>query len=81
MQHVERFKTGHCIIDCGVIFLDILTNLERISDHCSNIGVYILGRTYKKDIINRHEYIQNLHDGNNIVFKEASERFSKKYLS
>lgn len=78
-RHVQRFKTGQCAIECGVIFLDFLTNLERISDHCSNIGVYIIGRSYSKDGINRHEYVQTLHKGESPEYREASEHYAKKY--
>ena len=34
-RHIQRLKTGECQIDGGTIYLEILTNLERISDHCS----------------------------------------------
>ena len=37
-QHIKRLKDGACSIDTGVVFLDVLNNAERISDHCSNVG-------------------------------------------
>ncbi len=40
--HIDRSKNGLCNIEVGVNFLDILTNVERISDHCSNIAVYLI---------------------------------------
>ena len=78
-RHVERFKNGKCAIENGVIFLDILTNLERISDHCSNIAVYIIGKSYKRENLKRHEYIQKLHEGSSQEFREISEMYAKKY--
>lgn len=42
-QHIRRLKDGICSIDTGVVFLDVLNNAERISDHCSNIAVRMVG--------------------------------------
>lgn len=78
-KHIQRFKTGKCAVDAGVYFLDILTNLERISDHCSNIAVYIIVRESKKDNLNRHEYIQNLHKGGSQQYQVASIMYADKY--
>lgn len=78
-RHVERFKNGQCSIDCGVNFLDMLTALERISDHCSNVAVYIIGRANKKSNLNHHEYLESLHKGNSPEFLAASDVFNKKY--
>lgn len=78
-RHIQRFKSGKCNIECGVIFLDILTNLERISDHCSNIAVYMIAKEIKNDSINHHEYIEQIHKGNTPEFIEASNEYMKKY--
>lgn len=45
--HIDRSKNGLCNIEVGVNFLDILTNVERISDHCSNIAVYLIANREK----------------------------------
>lgn len=37
-EHLRRLEEGVCTVDSGILFLDLLTNLERISDHCSNIA-------------------------------------------
>ena len=42
-QHIKRLKEGICSIDTGVVFLDVLNNAERISDHCSNIAARLVG--------------------------------------
>ncbi|MFA5659014.1 MAG: Na/Pi cotransporter family protein [Oscillospiraceae bacterium] len=78
-KHIQRFKTGNCMVDAGVYFLDILTNLERISDHCSNIAVYLIIRESKKDNLNRHEYIQTLHKGGSQQYQVASIMYAEKY--
>jgi phosphate:Na+ symporter len=78
-RHIQRFKTGQCVIECGVIFLDMLTNLERIADHCSNIGVYVIGKNIQREALNRHEYVQKLHKGESEQYKIASEMYLNKY--
>lgn len=78
-KHINRLKTGLCTVDAGVKFLDILTNLERISDHCSNVGVYIIIRESHRDSLNRHEYIQALHDGKSENYQHISDMYVEKY--
>ena len=78
-MHIERFKTGDCNVESSVIFLEALTNLERIADHCSNIAVYIIARNTGRDFINRHEYIEEMHKGKNIDYKSESEKYKAKY--
>ncbi len=77
--HIKRFKTGKCAIESGVVFLDILTNVERVSDHCSNVGVYIIGKNEEIDSLNRHEYIKTLHEGKSDKYQQLSNEFSNKY--
>lgn len=78
-KHIDRLKTGACTVEAGVKFLDILTNLERISDHCSNVGVYLIIRQSRDDNLNRHEYIQALHDGESQSYQELIKLYQKKY--
>lgn len=78
-RHIDRLKNGLCQVDAGIIFLDMLINLERISDHCSNSAVYVLGLSTRKDNINRHEYIQDIHSGNDQGFMDASAFYKQKY--
>ena len=55
--HIERAKNGICNIEMGVNFLDILTNVERISDHCSNIAIYLIADNVHYDNLKKHEYL------------------------
>ncbi len=81
LRHIDRFKKGLCAIDGGVIFLDALTDIERIADHCSNIAVHVINNndTAYKNNIKRHEYIQKIHKGESTEYREAIEKFSQKY--
>ena len=78
-RHIERLKNGECIVDSGVNFLDMLINLERISDHCSNIAVYVIGAQKNKNIVNRHEYIKAQHESSDKNYLNLTEQYMAKY--
>ncbi len=78
-RHIERLKEGKCVVDTGINFLDTLINLERISDHCSNVAVYVLGTQKKPTVLNRHEYIQNQHAGGDEAFNNLTKEYMAKY--
>ena len=79
-KHIERLKKGKCTIDGGLVFLDVLTNLERISDHCSNIAVYLIGYQQGSEMINRHEYIKRMHEGDFNDYTYYMEEYKKRYF-
>lgn len=79
-KHIERLKNGTCVVESGINFMDLLVNLERISDHCSNVAVYILGSQKDENIvINRHEYIAEVHKGNGTQYSELYKDYMTKY--
>lgn len=78
-RHIERLKNGECIVDSGVNFLDMLINLERISDHCSNVAVYVIGAQKNRSIVNRHEYIKAQHEGSDRNYLDLTEQYMAKY--
>ncbi len=78
-RHIERLKNGECVVESGVNFLDQLINLERISDHCSNIAVYVIGAQKSKNILNRHEYIQAQHKSEDKDYLDLTEQYMAKY--
>ncbi len=67
-RHVERLKQDACTIENGFIFCDILTNLERVSDHCSNIAVCII--QINNGDFETHRYINDI--------KNSGEEFEVK---
>lgn len=81
VRHIERLRSGNCTLDGGLVFLELLTNLERISDHCSNIAVYVIGFNSEKDSMNRHDYLKHLHDGDATDYNDASVYYNNKYFS
>lgn len=80
-KHVGRLRDGKCTLDAGLVFLELLTNLERISDHCSNIAVYVISQISGNREINRHDYLRQLHGGMAEDFNSQSDYYMKKYFS
>ena len=79
-RHIDRLKSGACQIETGIIFLDILTNMERISDHCSNIGARIMGSMQDSDK-DSHELRRVLHMGQQGNYNELLSEYKDKYAS
>ncbi len=77
MQHILRLQQGECSVEAGFVLSDLLTNLERTADHCSNIAGCV---------IDVHQSNMNLHESLRIAKAESSyyheqyEMFFKKYL-
>ncbi|MGN1480561.1 Na/Pi cotransporter family protein [Porcipelethomonas sp.] len=78
-RHIERLKAGKCAIDRGVHFLDMLSDIERIADHCSNVAVHVLSRNLGKEDIRHHEYIDTIHKGESKEYADAIQEYSRKY--
>ncbi|MCR5055275.1 MAG: Na/Pi cotransporter family protein [Lachnospiraceae bacterium] len=76
-NHIKRLKKGKCTIEMGFILEDILTGLERVSDHCSNIAVEML-TIYDNDY-NTHEYFKNLSPEEKASFNKEYEELLQRY--
>lgn len=76
-RHVERLQTGKCTIQLGFVFSDILTNFERISDHCSNIAVCTLQLHSSK--LDAHKFLRKFKAANNTEFKDEYKLYADKY--
>ena len=83
-RHVERLKAGECTIELGTQFLELLINLERMSDHCSNVALHILRQTPSPDDkvrIDSHAYMHELHHGGfNQEFDDLFQEYRTKYF-
>lgn len=62
-NHLRRLRDGNCNIYAGFVFLDALTNIERISDQCSNLGIYTISRYDLRIADMKHDYVKELHKG------------------
>ncbi len=77
MNHIDRLKSGHCTIEHGFVLSDILTNYERVSDHCSNIGVAMI--ELARGIFDAHEYLDALKAKHDPEFQAMYEGYKEKY--
>ena len=75
-RHIKRLQQGACSIEVGFVWADLLTNLERISDHCSNIAACVLDTTQHN--MNLHESVRNIKAGA-MDFEKNYQMFSEKY--
>ena len=79
-NHIHRVRDGQCTVYAGLTFLDILVNVERIADQCSNVGVFTLSMFDKHIMNNHHDYIHELHQGKDPVFNRAYQETHDKYF-
>ncbi len=77
-RHVNRLRKNECTIELGFVLTDLLTNLERVSDHCSNIAVCVL-EIANNDDLDVHEYMRGLKKEDDSKFNEYYDRFKEKY--
>ncbi len=76
-NHVKRLQVGECTVELGFILSDLLTNYERIADHCSNIAVAVLGNANGN--FEAHDYMKHVkNDGENEFF-EKYDYYKSKY--
>lgn len=76
-NHIERLQKGECTTEMGFIFSDLITNYERVSDHCSNIAVCII--EIENNSLSTHEYIHELKKSHNDYFEKQFEAYKAKY--
>lgn len=76
-HHITRLQNGDCTIELGFVFSDLLTNYERVSDHCSNIAVYTM--QLPSDMLDAHKYLNRIKSSSNSTFVEDYENFKAKY--
>ena len=77
LHHVERLQAGTCTLHHGFAFNDLLTNLERVADHCSNIGVALI--ELESESFDVHEYVNSVMAMHSNHFDEYFAEYSKKY--
>ena len=78
-RHINRLRNGQCTVDAAFPFVESLSCLERISDHCSNIGVYMISYVRGSDEVDHHTYIMQLHSGQVGHYNEQFRRYTEKY--
>ncbi len=78
-NHVRRLRDGDCNVYAGCAYMDVLTNVERVADHCSNIGFHLITMLDSGSGDSEHDYKHYLHQGNdenyNREFKELHDKY------
>ncbi|MBQ9123498.1 MAG: Na/Pi cotransporter family protein, partial [Lachnospiraceae bacterium] len=77
-RHVKRLRKGKCTIEMGFVLSDITTNLERVSDHCSNVAVSLLQG--EEEGFEAHEYKDALKTEDNVDFQGRVLAYRSKYI-
>ena len=77
-NHIRRLQKGKCTIEQGFVLSDISMNLERVSDHCSNIAVSVI--EIDRDGFDTHGYLDNLKRDGDPHFAAMVEQYRGKYM-
>lgn len=77
-RHIKRLRSGECTIELGFVLSDILSNYERVSDHCSNIAVSVI--EINNSTFDTHEYLNKLKKATNEDFINQYTMYQKKFL-
>ncbi len=75
-RHILRLQRGECTLDAGFVWSDLLTNLERVADHCSNIAGCVIEMQHAS--LDLHEYLDNYRSGTPEYMADF-KAFSQKY--
>ena len=76
-RHVERLQAGTCSLQVGFVFNDLLSNFERVADHCSNIAVAMI--ELKQDEYQTHDYLSNLKEMHTHDFDVLYAQYAEEY--
>ena len=76
-HHVDRLQSGACTLGQGFVFNDLLTNYERVADHCSNIAVAII--ELESDSFDTHEYLSSVRALKSHSFDKYYEEYKQQY--
>ena len=76
-HHVDRLQQGICTLNQGFVFNDLITNYERVADHCSNIAVAII--ELESDSFDTHEYLSSVKEMKDAAFARYYDEYQEKY--
>ena len=77
-KHIVRLQAGNCTIELGFILSDLITGLERVSDHCSNIAVALI--EVSEGSFDTHKYLNDVKSGNDEQFRRDYDAYKVKYV-
>ena len=77
MRHSQRLTRGECTIELGFVLNDLLTNLERVSDHCSNVAICMI--EINSNSFDTHQYLIDMDKSNDHEFAQKVSAAARKY--
>ena len=78
LHHVERLQTGVCSIDIGFVYNDLLTNLERVADHCSNVALAVIET--EENAFDAHDYVIRVREQREHHFDTYYNEYCEKFV-
>ena len=79
-RHTKRLKNGACSVSTGLVFMELLTYLERTSDQCSSIAVMMLARSNQDILQNHYDDLREIHQGANEFYNSEKNRRREQYI-
>ncbi len=79
-RHINRLRDGLCAVDLAFPFVEALTGLERIADHCSNIAMFLIASIDSDCDTDFHQYLADIHSGNSQEYEKSYREYAIKYL-
>ena len=76
-RHIDRLRDGRCTIELGFILADLLTNYERVSDHCSNLAACLIKSNEQS--YETHKFLSELRDPSNAEYRAQFNQFAATY--
>ena len=78
LNHILRLQKSECSIEHGFVLSDLLTNFERVADHCSNIAGYVI-EISEFDALDMHKYLADIRQGSE-GFDDKFKEYKRKYV-
>ena len=79
-RHTKRLKSGTCSVSGGLVFMEMLTYMERASDQCSSIALMMLARNNESILQNHYDYLREIHAGNDAAYNAEKDRRRQQYI-
>lgn len=78
-EHIQRLKNNLCNVESGISYLEILTALEKIADHCYNTSIFLSNIVTNRKFITKHDYMNSIYQDNDDIIKNKFNEYSLKY--
>ena len=79
LEHIQRLKKNMCNVESGISYLEILTALEKIADHCYNTSIFLSNIVTNRKFITKHDYMNSIYQDNDDIIKNKFNEYSLKY--